>query len=237
MRQTRLAALALAVLAVANPAPAQPPGPGPARLAPLAREAIARVAYAEAGDQGDSGLAGVVYTIFNRLADGRWGGSLDAVLNAPHQFEPVTHAGGDWRRLRPVSLAQQARIDTIIDLALDGRLPDLTGGARFFQNRRIVAWRAAAGEVPPALVGFGGAVPTATIGAHTFYAEAGPRSPRPRRLARHAPRVADAPDPATGGAIFVGENRTDAIDAETMAHAPTGSDSQAGLFASALKGK
>ena len=30
-----------------------------------AREAIARVAYAEAANQGDSGLAGVVYTILN----------------------------------------------------------------------------------------------------------------------------------------------------------------------------
>ena len=39
---------------------------------PEAREGIARVSFAEAGNQGDSGLAGVVYTILNRLADGRW---------------------------------------------------------------------------------------------------------------------------------------------------------------------
>jgi len=71
----------------------------PAALSPLvdtpeAREAIGRVAYAEAGNQGDSGLAGVVYTILNRLADGRWGGSVAAVVDAPHQFEPVMRAGG-----------------------------------------------------------------------------------------------------------------------------------------------
>ena len=36
-------------------------------LSPQCRDAIARVAYAEAGNQGDSGLAGVVYTILNRL--------------------------------------------------------------------------------------------------------------------------------------------------------------------------
>ena len=66
--------------------------------APDAREGIARVAFAEAGNQGDSGLAAVIYTILNRLADGRWGPTIDAVLNAPHQFEPVMRAGGDWRQ-------------------------------------------------------------------------------------------------------------------------------------------
>ncbi|HLZ85426.1 MAG TPA: cell wall hydrolase, partial [Caulobacteraceae bacterium] len=84
---------------------------------PEAREAIARVAYAEAGNQGDSGLAGVVYTILNRLQDGRWGTTVDSVLNARSQFEPVSRVGGDWRRLPAVSAAAQARIDTILNLA------------------------------------------------------------------------------------------------------------------------
>jgi len=142
-----------------------------ALTAPLAREAIARVAYAEAAGQGDSGLAGVVYTILNRLAVGRWGASVERVVNARAQFEPVMRAGGDWRALPQVTPAQRARIDTIINLALDGRLPDLTGGALYFQNPRIVAARAAAGTVPPALVNFGGARPSVTIGDHAFYAE------------------------------------------------------------------
>ena len=137
-----------------------------------AADAISRVAYAEAGNQGDSGLAGVVYTILNRLDDGRWGRTLDAVLNAPHQFEPVSRVGGNWRSLPPVSDAKRARVETIINLALDGRLPDLTGGARFFQNPRIVQDRARAGTVSPNLVNFGGATPTAVIGAHSFFAEA-----------------------------------------------------------------
>jgi hypothetical protein len=137
-----------------------------------ATDAISRVAYAEAGNQGDSGLAGVVYTILNRLDDGRWGRTLDAVLNAPHQFEPVSRVGGDWRALPPVSDAKRARVETIINLALDGRLPDLTGGARFFQNPRIVKDRARAQTVSPDLVNFGGATPTAVIGAHSFFAEA-----------------------------------------------------------------
>src|SRR5271156_4373201 len=140
---------------------------------PEAREGIARVSFAEAGNQGDSGLAGVVYTILNRLADGRWGDTIDSGLNARDQFEPVLRAGGDWRRLAPVSPAQQVRIDTILNLALDGRLPDLTNGARYFQNPAIVAARARAGVVSPSLVNFGGEPPSAVIGAHSFYAGGG----------------------------------------------------------------
>lgn len=121
--------------------------PGRADLAPLvggaeAREAITRVAFAEAGNQSDSGLAAVVYTIMNRVQDGRWGPSVETVVNARGQFEPVMRAGGDWRRLPASTAAQRTRIDTILNLALDGRLPDLTNGARYFQNPQIVANRA-----------------------------------------------------------------------------------------------
>jgi hypothetical protein len=175
-----------------------------------ARDGIARVAYAEAANQGDSGLAGVVYTILNRLQDGRWGTSVDSVLNAPHQFEPVLRAGGSWRNLRPVSEAQRARIDTIINLALDGRLPDLTNGARYFQNPRIVAARAANGQVAASLVNFGGAAPSAVIGAHSFYVQAGRGGDRRTVSAASSRRGRAASDVvlvAAGGGIFVGENR------------------------------
>lgn len=168
---------------------------------PTAREAIARVAYAEAANQGDSGLAGVVYTILNRLQDGRWGGSVEAVVNARGQFEPVMRAGGSWRNLRPVTDAQRARIDTILNLALEGRLPDLTNGARFFQNASVVAAREAAGTVSPGLTNFGGAPASAMIGDHTFYAEAG-RGGGAVRPASRTPAPAAPPV-----VIFVGENR------------------------------
>ena len=113
------------------------------------------------------------HNALQRLADGRWGGSVEAVVNARRQFEPVMRAGGSWRSLPAVSEARQARIDTIINLALEGRLPDPTNGARFFQNPQIVAGRAARGEVSAGLVNFGGAPPSAVIGAHSFYVEAG----------------------------------------------------------------
>ena len=178
---------------------------------PEAREAPARVAFAEAANQGDSGLAAVVYTIMNRLQDGRWGSTVDSVLNARAQFEPVLRAGGSWRNLRPVSDAQRARIDTIINLALEGRLPDLTNGARFFQNAQVVAQREAAGTVSRGLTHFGGAPASAVIGAHTFYAEAG-RGGRPRAAsaapsAQAATTVSAGTSTAATDAIFVGENR------------------------------
>ena len=175
-----------------------------------ARDGLARVAYAEAGNQGDSGLAAVIYAILNRLADGRWGTSVDAVLNARGQFEPVMTVGGDWRRLPPVSAAQQAHVDAILNLILDGRLPDLTHGARYFQNPRIVASRARAGTVSPQLVNFGGLTPSAVIGAHSFYVGGGGSAGHSR-----------PPAPSSEASIFVGENRADSASAPLVAPAAT----------------
>jgi N-acetylmuramoyl-L-alanine amidase len=141
--------------------------------APGARDGIARVALAEAANQGDSGLLAVVHTILNRVADRRWGRSVDQVLNARAQFEPVLRAGGDWRALPPPSPVQRARIDTLINLVLEGRAPDLTAGALYFQNPAIVAARAASGQVSPALVHFGGRTPSLVIGDHAFYPAVG----------------------------------------------------------------
>ena len=188
---------------VAQVAAADPAARGfAARLkSAAAREAIARVAFAEAGNQGDSGLAGVVYTILNRLQDGRWGDTVDVVLNARGQFEPVSRAGGDWRALPRVSAVAQARIDTILNLALEGRLPDLTHGARFFQNPAIVAGRVRAGAVSANLVDFGGRTPSATIGAHSFYVGAGRAGEPPWKATAPASRALSPRE------VFVGENR------------------------------
>ena len=155
--------------------------------APGAREAIARIAYAEAAGQGDGGLAGVVFTVLNRLDSGAWGSSIEAVLNAPRQFEPVWRAGGDWRGLAPVSPAQRARIEVILNLALEGRLPDPTRGALYFQNPAIVAARARAGSVSPDLVDFGGRRPSAVIGDHSFYPASGAEAFKPARAAQGMP--------------------------------------------------
>lgn len=137
------------------------------------REAIGRVAYHEAANQGDRGIAAVVYTIINRVGSGRFGRTVSDVLNAPHQFEPVMRAGGSWQRLSPAPPASRARIDAIVGLALKGELADETGGALYFQNPRIVASRERAGLVSRGLTNFGGQAPSAVIGDHSFYT--GPR--------------------------------------------------------------
>ena len=101
------------------------------------KEAIARVSYAEAATQGEAGLAGVVYTILNRLISGKFGKTITQIVNAPHQFEPVHRAVG-WQNLPTIDETQQAKINTIITLALEGHLPDITKGALFFQNPKII---------------------------------------------------------------------------------------------------
>ena len=208
------------------PASASPPvpaatasmAPTPLPLAeilntPSARDAMARVAYAEAGNQRESGLAGVVYTILNRLVDGRWGATVEAVVDAPHQFEPVMQAGGTWRRLAPVTVAQEAAVHTIVELALQGRLPDLTGGARFFQNEKVVAARVAAGLAPPSLAAFGGAAPSAKIGDHTFYPQLAPAAAKAQRRKSRA-KASTSP---TGSSIFFGDNRTESQSTDPFA--------------------
>ena len=55
-----------------------------------------------------------------------------AFLNARGQFEPVI-ARVEWRLAQLVARigrSRMARIDTIINLTLDGRLPDPTNGAK-----------------------------------------------------------------------------------------------------------
>src|SRR3546814_11673159 len=114
-------------------------------------------------------IAAVVYTIINRLGSGRFGNSVNAGLNAPKQFEPVSRYGGDWRRLPPAPPAARARVDAIVGLALRGELADETGGALYFHNHRIDATRERAGLVSRGLTHFGSPQHTAVLGVHRLY--------------------------------------------------------------------
>jgi Cell Wall Hydrolase. len=79
-------------------------------------DAIGRVAYAEAGNQGPAGLMAVIDTILNRARSGAFPRSIRALLDAPNQFQTVTDAGGSWRNLPPLTLMQQVQYRTILDL-------------------------------------------------------------------------------------------------------------------------
>ncbi len=126
--------------------------------------------------------------VLNRAASGRFGGGVQGVLDAPGQFEPVMRAGGTWRGLPPLTDAQRLVFGTILDLILQGRLPDPTDGSTHFQNAAIVAQRAADGVVAPDLVNFGGQTPAAVIRDHSFFRD----GPGPRGPAFNVPRPAGA---------------------------------------------
>jgi hypothetical protein len=136
------------------------------------RDALARVAYAEAGNQGRQGIAAVVFTILNRIASGKFQKDVQAVVSEPYQFEPVARVGS-WRKLPPLSPGNGAEFDRILAAIGSGELTDPTGGALYFQNRAIVAARAAAGLVPASLIDFGGQPAIAEIGDHRFYRSVG----------------------------------------------------------------
>jgi spore germination cell wall hydrolase CwlJ-like protein len=139
------------------------------RLSSTDIDAIARTAYAEAANQGSAGLSGVVFTIMNRRISGQFPASIEAIVNSKNQFEPVTNAGG-WYNLPVPTLSQLSKIETIIELAQSGYLPDPTHGALYFQNSEVVAERVESGTVSENLVHFGNSPISATIDDHTFYA-------------------------------------------------------------------
>lgn len=132
-------------------------------------DAITRTAIAEASNQGSLGLSGVVFTILNRKVSGKFSSSIESIINSANQFEPVTTVGG-WENLPIPTLAQQAQIETIIELAQSGYMADPTKGALYFQNATIVAKRVEEGTVSGHLEHFGNSPISATIEDHTFYA-------------------------------------------------------------------
>src|SRR5574337_983860 len=158
-------------LAIAWPALADAP------LSERDVDAIGRVVYAEAGNQPVAGKVAVLDTILNRLASGRFGGSVGDVIEQRNAFEPVTRAGG-WRNLPPLTEVQRVEFGTIIGLKASGHLGDVSAGALYFQNPKIVAARADAGTVRKDLIGFGGMPVTAAIADHTFYAPGGSTAAR-----------------------------------------------------------
>lgn len=130
-------------------------------------DALGRVAFAEAAREPDMGIKAVVEVILNRAE--KAGSSIEEVVDAPHQFEPVMRAGGTWRNLPQISAFDQGWIAGLAH----GKAGDQTGGALYFQNPKIVADRARKGKVSANLVDFGGKPVTAEIGNHRFYGGTG----------------------------------------------------------------
>lgn len=176
----RSAAVAAAICAaLASPADAR-------ALTETDKDAICRVVYAEAGAEPLAGRVAVAAVILTRMGADK---SAVEVVSAPSQFEPVTRAGGDYRRL-PLRADQAVECRTILDLASAGLINDPTGKATHFQNPAIVAERARKGSVRQSLVDFGGLPVTADIGRHRFYRGTVPSA---ARAPKKAPSLVSRP--------------------------------------------
>ena len=109
---------------------------------------------AEAGGEGDQGMAAVTHVIRNRANAA--GGDVGAVIRQPRQFEGYENPRSGSRRSQQ-DPAVRARAEQIVRGVLAGETPDPTGGADHFHADYVSpSW---AGEMPR----------TAQIGGHTFY--------------------------------------------------------------------
>lgn len=133
-------------------------------------EAIKRITYAEAMDQGGLGITAVIFVILNRQLSGKYGASIQEVINAKNQFEPATRASG-WINLPKASKSHAATVETIVSLIMSGNLLDPTHGSFYFQNPVVVSKREHAGKASKGLTRFGNKKPTVKIKDHEFYVE------------------------------------------------------------------
>ncbi len=121
------------------------------------RNDLVNTIIAEAGGEGDEGMAGVASVIRNRaIARGK---SPADIVREPHQFTGYAKPGPDAQRAMQ-DPAMRARANTILESVLAGELPDPTGDADHYHAKSVTPdW---AGKMRK----------TATIGAHEFYSSA-----------------------------------------------------------------
>lgn len=114
---------------------------------------LTAIVAAEARGECFEGQLAVANVILNRLADGRWGDTLEAVVFAPNQF------ARPWREYRIQNDADREaweRCKEAVLAALSGERV-VSENVLFFQRARRDTWY--------------GAVWYAAIGAHNFFAE------------------------------------------------------------------
>ena len=133
-------------------------------------EAIKRITSAEAKNQGGLGITAVIFVIINRHISGKYGTSIQEVINAKNQFEPATTAKG-WINLPKASESHGATVETIVSLIMSGNLLDPTHGSFYFQNPVVVSKREQEGKASKGLTRFGNKKPTVKIKDHEFYVQ------------------------------------------------------------------
>ncbi len=131
-------------------------------------DAISKITYAEAANQGSVGITAVTFVILNRLISQQFGDSVEQIIDAKNQFEPATKVNG-WKNLPDPPSSHKKEILTILKLIQSGDLQDSTKGSLYFQNPLVVASREQQGKASPGLTRFGNSKPSKVIKDHEFY--------------------------------------------------------------------
>jgi len=120
----------------------------------------ARVAWGEARNQGREGMQAVLNVMANRTADRRYPSSLAGVATQKWQFSAYNTSDANRAKLEAVTDddIEFAQAVELAAQAVQGILPDITGGATHYHSRFI-----------PAPYWATGAQQTAEIGDHIFY--------------------------------------------------------------------
>jgi spore germination cell wall hydrolase CwlJ-like protein len=119
---------------------------------PAAVECMAKVVMHEAGNQPHDGKVAVAETLVNRLAAGRFGGSICAVANQPGQFFNTAAYNPDRDADSWTSAVEVARA------VLSGQADPVAPGAMFFRA-----------STHAASTFFRSRQRVASVGAHIFY--------------------------------------------------------------------
>ncbi len=154
------------------------------------RDLIARTMVAEAGNEGDQGLAGVAAVIRNR-ATGNDPDFPRDVTGVIHQRNAITAWSNPRGRNNPNDFRsddpQLQHAGQIADQVFSNDIPDPTGGATYYAN--VPLTKQLYGKTPP----FFNYPQTAQIGGHTFF------SPHPQSQAaptNSAPTIASLLGPS-----------------------------------------
>lgn len=126
-------------------------------------DTMARTAWGEARGEGSRGMQAVLNVIMNRVKKGGWWGATPAeVCTKKSQFSVWNKSDPNYSKMLAVTEADKNFHDAmqLAELAYNGQLPDITGGATNYVNL------AALSSIPSWV---GKMTKTAKIGNHTFY--------------------------------------------------------------------
>lgn len=140
-------------------------------------DTLARTLWGEARGEGIAGMTAVANVVINRLtiaqryeADhpGRpewWGDSIAAICTHPAQFSCWNADDPNRAKLLAVTLDDPQFVEALAlaSQAVNGRLPDTTGGADTYEATALGWCKSWGANKPPKNI------PTAEIGRQTFY--------------------------------------------------------------------